>query len=224
MMEKIARFLIGLVAAGAFGATAYWGLQTAADAQSGGGYPSQPVFQTVRVGSGLATGSPGTLTTTGTVGVGGNLQLSAGVARLSCSAVLSDPLTVCSTADRTTVSFKVQNGTTSYLTTGAGLQPIPQMLAFNIGFNGAGAPALQSCLHCGASPSVARGGVGSYTVTHNAAIGSGSIVTCTPANGTATYAYAVQNLTNSANITLLTFAGAAVDGTAAQSLSCIAIT
>jgi hypothetical protein len=224
-MEKIARFIVGLVAFAVIGGAGYLGLRTSADAQSGGGLPSQPTFQTVRIGGGLPIGGTGTLQTTGTIqSTVGNLQISNGVARISCSAVLSDPLTVCSTADHTTVSFKVQNGTTSYLTAGAGLQPIPQMLAFNIGFNGAGAPVLQQCLHCGSSPSATRTGVGTYSVTHNAAIGLLSLVACTPANGTPTYAYEAVVLSNTATIQLLTFAGAAVDGTAAQSLSCIAIT
>jgi hypothetical protein len=62
-VEKIARFVVGLVAACAFGATAYWGLQTA-DAQSGGGFPSRPTFITVGTRGGgqsvLLTNSAGT--------------------------------------------------------------------------------------------------------------------------------------------------------------------
>jgi hypothetical protein len=47
-MEKLGRFLVGLVAFAVLGATGYYGLQTAG-AQTGGGYPSNPNFQTLRL-------------------------------------------------------------------------------------------------------------------------------------------------------------------------------
>jgi hypothetical protein len=48
-MERIAKFITGVVACAVFGAAAYLGLHTA-DAQTGGGYPSKPRFADVGVG------------------------------------------------------------------------------------------------------------------------------------------------------------------------------
>lgn len=67
-----------------------------------GGFPSRPVFNAVAIGPGTAVGAAGTLTTSNSVTIGGNLSIPTGVARLSCSGVLSDPLTVCSSSDHTT--------------------------------------------------------------------------------------------------------------------------
>lgn len=252
MMEKIARFMVAVAAFALIGGAGLWGLRSA-DAQTGGGFPSNPKFQTVTAQAANAGTAKNAVVFNPTSGVAAasaldirndlnatnhELELTYTSSTFSGAFLLSGPTgesaSVYTPANQSLcmgtngkcvilINGTTQNASMPQQVTGS-TAGLANAMGFNIGFNGAGAPALQSCIHCGASPSAARGGVGSYTVTHNAAIGSSSLVVCTPANGTATYLYSVQNLTNTANITLLTPAGAAVDGTAAQSLSCIAIT
>jgi hypothetical protein len=179
-VEKIARFLIGLAAFGVIGAAGFYGLTTA-DAQTGGGFPSQPAFQSVRVGSGLSIGAQGSLQTTGTIITSaGNLQASNGSARLNCSGVLSFPLTVCdSTHTQATLQINTDGGGTwnqaavSLTDQGAGTLNMSQPLyvrnviqpaVHSVNFGGAGSCSINYNPGLAASSCV-RNSAGNYTVT-----------------------------------------------------------
>jgi hypothetical protein len=85
-------------------------------------------------------------------------------------------------------------------------------------FAGTGAPTAFSCIRCGATPSAARTGVGTYTITHN--LGGSHSVTCTIANGAVPFFIIDTPATNTDAIGIFNQAGAAADPAATASLDC----
>jgi hypothetical protein len=251
-MEKILRFIVGLAAFATIGGAGYFGVMTAG-AQTGGGFPSQPKFQTVTAQAANAGTAKNIVDFNPTSGaaaasaldirnnlnaVNHELELVYTSSTFSGAFLTSGPTgeaaAIYTTANQSmcigTNGICVMNmdGPTQTVNFPSTTIPLELgahrfLLSYNINFNGVGVPVLQTCVQCGASPTAARTGVGTYTVTHNGGFGGNQLTICSPNNsaGLPNYAYAVRGGgANVDNITLATFAGAAVDGTASQSLNC----